>query len=285
MDEKPPIVKPRRPVPPRPAPTQLAKLGLVESEDNIVGQSKMDPLHYLLNETHSNGDDKVNDACSGVQEIPSDEKPEETPMEPLIDFSTHHENAKQVILTKEPSELMIDTKSNMLENLLAENAELKSKQSIIQEKYQRVCERFHYVEGKIQRRDEARLVTEKTILSTLEKLQLGLERLDVRMTDERSTLEESINEEKHENGLFKEAMKRFFQVEAQNIKQRRNQLIDVFQSMNMEEEVLKLGGDETTNLAEVAAAYKKQGEFYFDRVVLYNQEYHSQATGRRVGVN
>ena len=48
-------------------------------------------------------------------------------------------------------------------------------------------------------------------------------------------------------------------VEAQNLKQRKNQLIDVFQSMNMEEEVLKLGGDETTNLAEVAAAYKKQG--------------------------
>ena len=33
--------------------------------------------------------------------------------------------------------------------------------------------------------------------------------------------------------------------------------------MHMEEEVLKLGGDETTNLAEVAAAYKKQGLCYF----------------------
>ena len=184
-------------------------------------------------------------------------------MEPLIDFSTVHETAKQNIPAKEPSEPMIDKQSTMLEKLLAENAELKNKQSIIQEKYQRVCERFHYVEGKIQRRDDARLVTEKTILSTLEKLQLGLERLDSRITDERNTLEESITTQHQEDQLFKEAMKRYFQVEAQNIKQRKNQLIDVFQSMNMEEEVLKLGGDETTNLAEVAAAYKKQGKFPF----------------------
>ena len=75
MDDKPPVVKPRRPVPPRPAPTQLAKLGLVDSEDNVVNQSKMDPLHFLLNDPSSNGDDKINDACSGVQGNSSDEKP------------------------------------------------------------------------------------------------------------------------------------------------------------------------------------------------------------------
>lgn len=44
------------------------------------------------------------------------------------------------------------------------------------------------------------------------------------------------------------------------MKQRKNQLIDIFQSLDMEEEVLVLGGDETTNLAEVAAAYKKQAK-------------------------
>ena len=98
------------------------------------------------------------------------------------------------------------------QRLLAENAELKNRQTIIQEKYQRVCERFHYVEGKIQRRDDARMVTEKAILSTLEKLQLGLEKLDARITDEKHKLEENLLVKEKEDSMFRESMKRYFQV-------------------------------------------------------------------------
>ena len=170
-----------------------------------------------------------------------------------------------------------------------------------QEKYQRVCERFHYVEGKIQRRDDARLATEKTILSTLEKLQVGLTKLD--FSNKKNAEDHKVLSDRVESWIsgetnFKESMKRYFQgrvelsviikllymsllyfsfdfipcsyfessfwpsvkVEAQRVKQRKNQLIDIFQSLDMEEEVLVLGGDETTNLAEVAAAYKKQAK-------------------------
>ena len=213
----------------------------------------MDPLHYLLNDEQiSSENDKINDAYEKSDQKVSDEK---VTVEPLIDFSTAHENAKKTIL-EEP---MIESQNEMLERigvilreplvsiihsfndfnllgpfrgnlmiqislrknifatkphqrLLAENAELKNRQSVIQEKYQRVCERFHYVEGKIQRRDDARMITEKTILSTLEKLQLGLEKLDSRITDEKHKLEESLVVKEKEDSMFRESMKRYFQV-------------------------------------------------------------------------
>lgn len=84
----------------------------------------------------------------------------------------------------------------------------------IQEKYQRVCERFHYVEGKIQRRDDARLATEKTILSTLEKLQVGLTKLDVsnkKNAEDNKVLSDRVEDWISGESSFKESMKRFFQ--------------------------------------------------------------------------
>ena len=42
------------------------------------------------------------------------------------------------------------------------------------EKYVNIAKRFHYVEDKIRRRDAERLATEATILSSLEKLQENL---------------------------------------------------------------------------------------------------------------
>ena len=84
----------------------------------------------------------------------------------------------------------------------------------IQEKYQRVCERFHYVEGKIQRRDDARLTTEKTILSTLEKLQVGLTKLDVsnkKNAEDNKALSDRVDGWISGETSFKESMKRYFQ--------------------------------------------------------------------------
>ena len=84
----------------------------------------------------------------------------------------------------------------------------------IQEKYQRVCERFHYVEGKIQRRDDARLATEKTILSTLEKLQVGLTKLDVsnkKNAEDNKALSDRVDGWISGETSFKESMKRYFQ--------------------------------------------------------------------------
>ena len=84
----------------------------------------------------------------------------------------------------------------------------------IQEKYQRVCERFHYVEGKIQRRDDARLATEKTILSTLEKLQVGLTKLDVsnkKNAEDNKALSDRVDDWISGETSFKESMKRYFQ--------------------------------------------------------------------------
>ena len=70
----------------------------------------MDPLHYLLNDEQiSLENDKTNDACEK-----SDQKSEEkVTVEPLIDFSTAHENAKKTIL-EEP---MIESQNEMLERI------------------------------------------------------------------------------------------------------------------------------------------------------------------------
>ena len=39
---------------------------------------------------------------------------------------------------------------------------------------------------------------------------------------------------------------------------KRSQLLDIFKHIDMEEDYLMLGGDEDTDMAEIAAAYKKQ---------------------------
>ena len=122
--EKPPTIKPRRPVPPRPNQNQLAKLGLVENETSkctfgpirkkvklSADKKEMDPLHYLLNgEQNSPENDKINDACEKSEKVLE----EKTTVEPLIDFSTAHENAKKIIL-EEPA--MIESQNEMLERI------------------------------------------------------------------------------------------------------------------------------------------------------------------------
>ena len=71
----------------------------------------MDPLHYLLNgEQISPENDKINDACEKSEKVLE----EKTTVEPLIDFSTAHENAKKSIL-EEPA--MIESQNEMLERI------------------------------------------------------------------------------------------------------------------------------------------------------------------------
>jgi len=146
----------------------------------------------------------------------------------------------------------LETKMVELE---AENTQLSKICITVQEKYVNVAKRFHYIEDKMKRRDVDRLTTEKSILTTLEKLQEALTKKD----DKISALEGAITECEIRRLHSEEKMLDYFRFEGHIHKQRTTNMKKFFNDFDMSKEALMIS-DESHLTAEILDLRNTQKE-------------------------